>query len=169
MVTVTKKIKEICPTTAQTWIKEGALLVDVREKDEVAILAYDVPKIVNIPLSEFEERYTELPRDENLIMVCAVGERSLRAANFLLNHGYEKVVNMKPGIKRWVERGFPTIGDKTSVQNSTASGACCPPTTKETPVAQEKVAACCPPTPAAKTENSACCPAESGNNEIKCC
>ena len=154
METVQEKIKEICPTTAQEWVKEGALLVDVRERDEVARLAYDVPKIVNIPLSEFEERYTELPKDENLVMVCAVGERSLRAANFLLNHGYKKVVNMKPGIKRWVDRGFPTIGDKASVQTGAAGTACCGPAATETPSSQEKAGACC-------------APAE--NSEAKCC
>jgi len=154
MEAVKEKVKEICPTTTQGWVKDGALLVDVREKDEVATLAYDVPKIVNIPLSEFEERYTELPKDQNLVMVCAVGERSLRAANFLLNHGYEKVVNMKPGIKRWVERGFPTIGDKSSVQTGAASGACCGTAATEAPAAQEKAAACC-------------APAENG--EAKCC
>ncbi len=33
-------VNEICPTTTQGKVKEGALLVDVREKDEVAQLAY---------------------------------------------------------------------------------------------------------------------------------
>jgi rhodanese-related sulfurtransferase len=153
METVQNRIKEICPTTAQTWIKEGAILVDVREKDEVAKLAYDVPRIVHIPLSEFEERYAELPKDQNLVMVCAVGERSLRAANFLLNHGYEKVANMRPGIKRWVDRGFPTIGDKSSVGTS-AGGACCAPATTEAPAAQEKAGACCEP---AQSSEAKCC------------
>jgi rhodanese-related sulfurtransferase len=53
-------VNEICPTTTQSWVKRGALLVDVRERDEVEQLAYDVPNIVNIPLSEFEIRYKEL-------------------------------------------------------------------------------------------------------------
>ena len=47
-------VKEICPTSTQKWISEGALLVDVREKDEVAHLSYDVPEIQHIPLSEFD-------------------------------------------------------------------------------------------------------------------
>jgi rhodanese-related sulfurtransferase len=115
-------VKEICPTTTQEWIKNGALLVDVREKDEVEQLAYDVPNIVNIPLSEFEDRYTELPKDKELVMVCKVGSRSLRAAGFLVNHGYSNVANMQHGIVRWVQKGFPTEGD-TSIE--TGSGSCC--------------------------------------------
>ena len=115
-------VKEICPTTTQTWIKNGALLVDVREKDEIEQLAFDVPDILNIPLSEFEERYTEIPKDKDVVLVCAVGSKSLRAAGFLVNHGYTNVVNMQQGIKRWVQKGFPTKGDTSVV---TGGGSCC--------------------------------------------
>jgi rhodanese-related sulfurtransferase len=90
-------VKEICPTTTQDWVKRGALLVDVREKDEVAELAYDVPNIVNIPLSEFEDRFSELPKNQELVIVCKSGGRSLRAAGFLVNHDYTKVVNCSMG------------------------------------------------------------------------
>jgi rhodanese-related sulfurtransferase len=80
-------VKEICPTTTQEWVKKGALLVDVREKDEVEQLVYDVPTILNIPLSEFEERFHEIPKDKDVVMVCKSGSRSFRAAGFLVNHG----------------------------------------------------------------------------------
>lgn len=115
-------VKEICPTTTQKWVANGVLLVDVRERDEVAELAYDVPNIINIPLSEFEERFTEIPKDKDVVMVCKSGGRSLRAAGFLVNHGYEKVVNMQYGIARWVQKGFPTKGITTSV---TGGDSCC--------------------------------------------
>jgi len=101
-------VKEICPTTTQAWVKNGALLVDVREKDEIAELAYDVPNIINIPLSEFEERFSEIPKDKEVVVVCRSGARSLRTAGFLVNHGYTKVVNMEHGMIRWATKGFPT-------------------------------------------------------------
>lgn len=140
-------VKEICPTTTQEWVKNGALLVDVREKDEVAKLAYDVPNIINIPLSEFEERYTEVPKDKDVVVVCRGGGRSLRASAFLINHGYnaEKVVNMKHGIIRWVEKGFPTKGDKSDVSNP-LSGGCCGTTTTQS-----------------------CCDGSSNSDGSKCC
>lgn len=115
-------VKEICPTTAQNWVKDGALLVDVRERDEVAQLAYDVPNIINIPLSEFEEHFMEIPKDKDVVMVCKGGGRSLRAAGFLVNHGYTNVVNMQHGIARWVQKGFPTKGDTSVV---TGGDSCC--------------------------------------------
>jgi rhodanese-related sulfurtransferase len=119
-------VKEICPTTTQQWVKDGALLVDVREKDEVAELAYDVPNIMSIPLSEFEDRFPEIPKDKDVVMVCRSGGRSLRAAGFLVNHGYEKVVNMQYGMNRWVERGFPVKGKASSEGSSCCStSGCC--------------------------------------------
>lgn len=115
-------VKEICPTTTQEWVKNGALLVDVRENDEVEQLAYDVPNIINIPLSIFEERFNEIPKDKNVVMVCKSGGKSLRAAGFLVNKGYTNVVNMQHGITRWVQKGFPTKGDTSAV---TGSDSCC--------------------------------------------
>jgi len=121
-------VKEICPSTTQLWVKKGALLVDVREKDEVEKLAYDIPGIINIPLSEFEERFQEIPKDKPVVMVCKSGGRSLRAAGFLVNHGYTNVVNMQHGITRWVLKGFATKGDTSVVSGSdvccSTSGCC---------------------------------------------
>lgn len=117
-------VKEICPTTTQEWVRNGALLVDVREKDEIDTLAYDVPNILHIPLSDFENRYSEIPKDKDVVMVCKDGGRSLRAAGFLINQGFDKVVNMQNGIVRWAEKGFPTKGD-TSVYLNKDNTACC--------------------------------------------
>ena len=142
-------VKEICPTTTQDWVKNGALLVDVRKKDEVAQLAYDVPNIINIPLTEFEERYTEIPRDKEIVMVCRSGGRSLRAAGFLVNHGYDKVVNMQHGIIRWTQKGFPTKGDTSSVLGTEQDSGCCgtAPT--------QNTQSCCDSTP--KPDENKCC------------
>lgn len=139
-------VKEICPTTTQKWVKNGALLVDVREKDEVEELAYDVPNIINIPLSEFEERYTEIPKDKEVVMVCQSGGRSLRAAAFLINHGYDpnKVVNMQHGIIRWVQKGFPTKGNIASLNSQ--SEICCNSSTNQS---------CCNDSP--NSDGSKCC------------
>ena len=117
-------VKEICPTTTQDWVKNGALLVDVREVDEVAQLAYDVPNIINIPLTVFEENFTKIPKDKDVVLVCKSGARSLRAAGFLVNHGYDKVVNMKHGMIRWIQKGFPTKGDTSSVTGNDGSSCC---------------------------------------------
>ncbi len=140
-------VKEICPTTTQVWVKRGALLVDVRERAEVAELAYGVNNIVNIPLSEFEDRYMELPKDTELVIVCRDGSKSLRAAGFLVNRGYN-VVNMKHGIIRWVQKGFPTIGNTSVVESLNENSSCCGTSDKKSN------SSCCN---SHSTESSNCC------------
>ena len=129
MNTVVKKdlaeAREVCPTTAQRLLKDGALLVDVREPAEVAQVGYAGCDVVNIPLSQFEDRWHEVPRDRDVILACAVGERSLKATYFLMYQGYDRVANMKPGIARWVARGFPVTGSAAAAAGSAAASSCC--------------------------------------------
>ena len=102
------KTIEISPTEANKKLIEGAILVDVREKDEVEQLAFDVPNILYIPLTEFEHRYIELPKNKELIVVCRGGVRSLRAALFLMEKGFAKILSMQKGIIGWSKDGFST-------------------------------------------------------------
>lgn len=120
-------LNQICPTSSQAWIRHGALLLDVREYDEVKTLAFDVPNILHIPLSEFEERYNQVPHHQEVLVACETGDRSLRATNYLIHHGYDNrlVFNMKHGITRWVQKGFPTIGDKSFIEKGEIGGKCC--------------------------------------------
>lgn len=118
--------REVCPATARRLLAEGALLVDVREPAEVAQLAFEGCEQRRIPLSEFERRWAEVPRDRDVILACAVGQRSLKATYFLMYQGYDRVMNMAHGIQRWAARGFPVAGDAASVQAADAGGCCAP-------------------------------------------
>ena len=125
--------REVCPTTTRRLLAEGALLVDLRERSEIERLALDVPGTVVMPLSEFEQRFAELPRDRQLVMVCQTGARSLKATYFLMYQGYEQVANMEGGIFKWASKGFPIAGAPGTTASSASSccggpaaaGACC--------------------------------------------
>ena len=116
--------KEVCPTTTQSLLKQGYTLVDVREREEIATLAFDVANLIIMPLSELEQRYAELPKDRPLILACQNGARSLRATYYLMNKGYSNVTNMKFGMERWVARGFPIQGDPGDLPTTPSSGCC---------------------------------------------
>ena len=116
--------KEVCPTTTQSLLKQGYTLVDVRERDESARLAFDVANLIIMPLSELEQRYAELPTDRPQILACQDGSRSLRATYYLMNKGYTNVTNMKFGMARWVARGFPILGDPGDLPTTPSSGCC---------------------------------------------
>lgn len=129
MTETTKKdlaeAREVCPTTSRGLLKEGALLVDVREADEVARVGFADCEVINVPLSVFEARWREIPRDRDVILACQVGARSLKATYFLMYQGYEHVANMKHGLQRWIERGFPVHGDPSIAASGQPSSCCC--------------------------------------------
>ncbi len=106
-------------------VKQGAVLLDVREPLEVANLAYDVPNLVHLPLSELNNRYQELPKNTPIIVACKSGGRSLRAAIFLLYNGYHSVLNLQHGIVQWTLHGFPVRGNKQWITNNENAQSCC--------------------------------------------
>ncbi|MCI4442476.1 MAG: rhodanese-like domain-containing protein [Lentimicrobium sp.] len=115
-------VKEVCPTSTQELIIRGYLLLDIRESNEVENLAFDVAKLIHIPISELEERYLEIPKNEKIIVVCQTGERSWRAVDFLQKMGYTNLINMKKGLDKWVQKGFPTIGDSSAIPEHVCCG-----------------------------------------------
>jgi len=106
-----EKAKEICPTTTMGKVKEGALIVDVRDKSEVEKVTFDVPNYLNIPITELEDRLNEIPKNQEIVMVSLNGNKSLKTTYFLMNAGYQNVYNMHNGIIKWASKGFPTKGD----------------------------------------------------------
>ncbi|WP_336785952.1 rhodanese-like domain-containing protein [Paenibacillus sp. MMO-177] len=91
---------EITPAEVEERLKNGEKLnlIDVREDDEWE--AGHIAEAVSVPLSQFGERYEELPKDQALIMVCRSGGRSGRACDFLHAQGYN-VTNMTGGMLVW--------------------------------------------------------------------
>ena len=97
----------------------------LRERAEIERLSFDVPELIIMPLSELENRFTELPIDKELILVCQHGVRSLKAIYFLMYHGYNNVTNMSGGLAKWVLRQFPIKGDPTAIEMPVDGGRCC--------------------------------------------
>lgn len=82
----------------------GIVLVDVREPDEYE--SFHVPGAQLIPLAEVPERIEEIPSDERVYVICAVGGRSAKAVEFLNKQGHD-TVNVAGGSKAWLEAGHP--------------------------------------------------------------
>jgi NADPH-dependent 2,4-dienoyl-CoA reductase/sulfur reductase-like enzyme/rhodanese-related sulfurtransferase len=72
-----------------------ALILDVRDPLEFA--RDHLEGAVNIPLGQLRERYTELPRDREIWVNCALGQRSYFATRFLLLKGY-RARNLPGGL-----------------------------------------------------------------------
>jgi hydroxyacylglutathione hydrolase len=83
---------------------EGILL-DVREPEEYAV--GHVPGAVSLPQAELASRLAEVPRERAVYLICQGGFRSRRAAQFLRQVGYERVVNVAGGTSAWIDAGHP--------------------------------------------------------------
>lgn len=83
-------------------LADGAPLIDVREADEYEQLR--VPGATLIPLSQFVERHCEIPDAETVYVICAVGGRSLQAANYLEARGIH-AVSVAGGTIAWMQSG----------------------------------------------------------------
>jgi len=99
--------QQVQPQQCHEALDAGAWLIDVREPHETARLAYDHPHCVEMPLSQIQQRYHELPRDRPLVMACAAGGRSQQAMQFLLHHGFTRVANLQGGMAAWSAQGLP--------------------------------------------------------------
>ncbi len=100
-------IEEINPAIAFERIQNGALLLDIREWEELEMLTFDIKEQLFIPLHELESRFQEVPMDREIIIGCNSGNRSLQAAFFLKGRNFEKVYNLQGGIGSWIELGLP--------------------------------------------------------------
>jgi hydroxyacylglutathione hydrolase len=91
---------------APTWVREGqGFVLDVREPWEYQ--AGHIPGAVLIPQADLALRLAEIPREQDVLVVCAGGVRSLRAAKFLRQVGYQRVASLDGGTDAWVQAGNP--------------------------------------------------------------
>ncbi len=102
-----EEIAEIDPAVAEASIGDGAILLDVREPDEVEQGA--VPDSVHIVRGNLEAQIEAriVDKDINLVVMCAGGVRSAFAAKTLGQLGYTNVSSMVGGFNRWKDEGRP--------------------------------------------------------------
>jgi rhodanese-related sulfurtransferase len=80
------------------------LVVDVRQPEE-----YRQGHIANsklLPLGELNKRINELPKNKEIVCVCASGSRSRQATKFLVGAGYN-AFDMQGGMFMWQRAGLP--------------------------------------------------------------
>lgn len=78
-------------TNFEDIIKKGALIIDVRTKEEFN--EGHIQGSLNIPLDQISEATSWLQKEVPLILVCASGARSKAAQGFLEQKGYKEVYN----------------------------------------------------------------------------
>ena len=76
-------------------------LLEVRDEYE-----YEISNIGGhlIPLPQLSKRLGELNTGEEIIALCKMGPRGVKAAEILQQHGFKNVSNLRGGIHAWSDR-----------------------------------------------------------------
>jgi rhodanese-related sulfurtransferase len=100
-------VPEIDVTTLAELQADGVPLIDVRNPDEY--VEGHVAGAQLVPLPEITERVDEVPDDGRPVyVICAVGGRSAKAAEFLRAQGID-AINVAGGTMGWIEAGQPVV------------------------------------------------------------
>jgi rhodanese-related sulfurtransferase len=97
-------VRQIDVAAARAEQVAGALLLDVREQDEWD--AGRAPGAIHVPMSELQERYTELPERASTLIICRSGGRSDAVAHALARIGRAGCANVVGGMQAWKAAGL---------------------------------------------------------------
>ncbi len=103
-------IKQIDAQKAKNFFDNNQLFIDIREWEEYE--EAHIPGSQWLALSEInEERLSEIPKDEPVVVYCRSGNRSAYLLQILKSYGYDDLYNLDGGIIAWNEQKLPVESD----------------------------------------------------------
>ncbi|MBB4858928.1 rhodanese-related sulfurtransferase [Novosphingobium chloroacetimidivorans] len=99
-----RRIREISPGEARAKLAEGALLIDVRDEDEL-LRNPPLGGALHLSRGRLEYLITDAvdSKDDPLVIYCAGGNRGALATWSLQSLGYTRVFNVRGGLHAWRE------------------------------------------------------------------
>ena len=98
-------------------LEKGATLIDIRTEPEWRqtgivpgshlLMLFDEQRRVVDPDGWISKVKAITPIDKPVILICRVGNRTLKATQFLVRSGYKQVYNVTGGILTWIKAGLP--------------------------------------------------------------
>ena len=103
--TVNATVEQVDAREAFRRQQEGALLVDVREAAEQG---GGVPRAARlVAIDALDTALTALEPGHDVVLLCAQGVRSLRAASALRAQGFSRIASVRGGFAAWRAAGLP--------------------------------------------------------------
>lgn len=99
-------MREVDLTTFTAAHHDSAVVIDVRESAEYA--AGHVPGARPIPMGQLASCLHGLSRTAPVYVICASGNRSLAAADFLTRAGVD-AWSVAGGTSAWIRAGYPVV------------------------------------------------------------
>jgi rhodanese-related sulfurtransferase len=88
-------------------MNDGAVVVDVREAEEFS--AGHLTSAKHIPVGDIDKRISDIPTGKPVLVYCATGTRSGKAAAALKKAGRDQIFNLNGGIAAWKQAGLPVV------------------------------------------------------------
>ena len=107
---VKQRIEEVSPAEAREELQgDGVALIDTREPYEHLEAHIDGAELVR-PADVIDRIEEVIPdHSQRVLLYCASGNRSARAADELRELGYENAASVRGGIKAWEAEGLPVV------------------------------------------------------------
>jgi rhodanese-related sulfurtransferase len=100
---------EITPAQAYAKYQQGTFFLDVRSQDEWN--QFHISGSTLIPLDQLQDRLGELPKSQDIIVVCLSGHRSQSGVTILQKAGFTRVSCLSGGLQAWTAAGYPVQGN----------------------------------------------------------
>ena len=99
--------KTVTPQEAKNLIesRKDMLLIDVRGQDELSEGYIEGSTLM--PLWAIIKGTQRPPQDKPILLICAVGGRSLALGQLMSKNGWNEIYNLKGGISAWKEAELP--------------------------------------------------------------
>ena len=86
-----------------------ATILDVRTPTEFEREHLRDAVNLDVSLGVFGDRVARFDRQKTYLLYCQIGTRSARAAQTLSELGFTNVYNMRGGIAKWADAGYPLV------------------------------------------------------------
>ena len=96
---------EITPAQAYAKYLQGAFFLDVRSQEEWD--QFHIAKSILIPLDQLQNRLTEIPKDQDIVVVCLSGHRALSGTTILQQAGFTHISCLSGGLQAWMDANYP--------------------------------------------------------------
>ncbi|WLR53160.1 rhodanese-like domain-containing protein [Bacillus tianshenii] len=99
-----KGVKQATTADLQTMLKDKQKrqYLDVRTPGEYK--GNHIKQFQNLPLHQIKQNAASLHKDEEVVVICQSGMRSMQAAKALKKAGFQQITNIQGGMSAWNNR-----------------------------------------------------------------
>lgn len=104
-------MQQLRPAQLAQWLADDSrpapVLLDVREPWEFELCHLDGAQ--HIPMQLVPQRLGELDPDQEIVVICHHGMRSMQVGMFLESRGFAAITNLAGGVEAWATEVDPSM------------------------------------------------------------